>query len=233
MVRWRDSGRGAAVWLAAAGASAIVAAREAWTIGAGGALLVAAVVVWRRSPPLGIARIDVPWRRVAVTAGLLAALVVVAKLAGAMARDESEAAGGASRHYGRHLLPPLPAGDAAYAATLRDGTEVHAWRMAPATLHVRVDVAAARCSGGAWREWWHMADFPRLRVAAGGAFAGTGGYAERRAVAVHTAAFAVRGVVARGILRGTLVRTDRYRGRVDGVCRRTVRFAAGASGRGP
>jgi hypothetical protein len=78
-----------------------------------------------------------------------------------------------------------------------------------------------------------MADFPRLRVGADGAFAGTGGYAERRAVAVHTVAFVVRGVVARDALRGTLVRTDRYRGHVDGVCRRTVRFAARASGRGP
>jgi hypothetical protein len=233
MVRWRDSGRGAAVWLAAAGASAIVAAREAWTIAVAGALLVAAVVVWRRSAPLGIARLDAPWRRVAAALGLLAALVVVAKLAGVTARDEREAAGAAGRHYGRQLLPPLPRARPAFAATLGDGSEVHAWRTAPATLHLRVDTSAARCSGGPWREWWHMADLPRLRVGPDGAFHGAGGRVERRRVAVHTVAFTVRGRVAADAVRGTLVRTDRYRGHVDGVCRRTVRFAAGASGRGP
>jgi hypothetical protein len=233
MGHWRDGGRGAAVWLAATGASAIVAAREAQTIAVAGALLVGAVVVWRRSAPLGIARHDVPWRRVAATAGLLAALVVVAKLAGVLARDESEAAGGASRHYGRRLLPPLPGDRAAFAATLSDGSEVRAWRTAPGTLHLRVDTAAARCSGGPWREFWHMADLPRLRVGPGGAFQGAGGRVEDLPAAHHTVAFAVRGVVARDAIRGTLVRTDRYRGHVDGVCRRTVRFTAGASGRTP
>jgi len=212
------------VWLTAVAVAAIVAAREAWTIAVAGALLVAAVLVWRRSAPLGLGRPDLPWRRVAAGVGLLAALVVVAKLAGVLRRDDGEAAGAATHHYGRRLLPPLPRDRAAYAATLADGSEVHAWRTSAGTLHLRIDTSAARCSGGPWREWWHMADFARLSVAADGAFAGRGGRVERRPADLHTAAFAVRGVAAGVAIRGTLVRTDRYRGHVAGVCRRVVHF---------
>jgi hypothetical protein len=226
MERWRDGGRGAAVWLAAMGAGALVAARSAWTPVVAGALLVAAVVVWRRSAPLGIAPGAVAWRHAALAGGLVAALIGVAAVAGVPARDDGEAAGGASRHYGRPLLPPLPRAPAAYAATLADGSEVHAWRVGARTLHLRVDTAAARCSGGPWREFWHMADLPRLRVGADGTFRGRGGRVERMRVGVHVVAFAVRGAVGPDGLRGTLVRADAYRGRLDGVCRRTVRFAA-------
>jgi hypothetical protein len=232
MERRRVGGRGAAVWLAATAAGAIVAARSAWTIALAGALLVAAAVVWRRSAPLGIARLDaVPWRRAAAAVGAVAALVVVAKLAGVLVRDDSEAAGDASERYGRGVLPPLPRVPATYAATLADGSEVHAWRTGPRTLHLRVDTSDAPCSGGTWREWWHMADLPALQVADDGAFHGAGGRVERRRAAVHTVAFTVRGVVASGAVRGTLVRADRYRGHVDGVCRRTVRFTATAAAR--
>jgi hypothetical protein len=161
-----------------------------------------------------------------VAVALTGALVGVAALAGVLARDEGEAAGGASRHYGRHLLPPLPSAPAAYATTLADGSEVRAWRAGARTLHLRIDTAAARCSGGPWREFWHMADLPRLRVGADGAFGGRGGRVERLRSGVHVAAFAVRGTVGPTGLRGTLVRTDAYRGHVDGVCRRTVHFAA-------
>jgi hypothetical protein len=231
MERWRGHGRGAAVWLAATGAGAIVAARATWTLVVAGALLIAAAVVWRRSAPLGLARVEVevPWRRAAVAVGLTGALVGVAALAGVFVRDEGEAAGGASRHYGRHLLPPLPRVRAAYAEALADGSEVHAWRAGRAVLHLRIDTSAEPCSGGPWREFWHMADLPALRVGDGGAFGGRGGRVERLRSGVHVVAFTVRGVVGADALRGTLVRTDRYRGRVHGVCRRTVRFAAPAA----
>jgi hypothetical protein len=226
MERWRGHGRGAAVWLAATGAGAIVAARAVWTLVVAGALLIAAVVMWRRSAPLGLARVDVPWRRAAVAVGLTGALVGVAALAGVLARDEGEAAGGASRHYGRHLLPPLPRARAAYAEALADGSSVHAWRAGRNVLHLRVDTSAAPCSGGPWREFWHMAELPALRMGDGGAFGGRGGRVERKPSGVHVVAFSVRGVAAHDVLRGMLVRTDRYRGHVHGVCRRTVRFAA-------
>jgi hypothetical protein len=207
------------------GAGAIAAARAPWAAVVGGGLLVAAVVAWRRSAPLGIARVAVPWRRVTVGAAGVAALVLAAQLAGVLVRDDGEGPDAVSRSDGRLGLPPLPGG-AAYAATLADGSRVRAWRIAPGALHLRVDTSAARCSGGPWREWWHMADLRRVRVGADGAFAARGGRREREPAAVHTAAFAVRGVVDAGGLRGTLVRVDRYRGHVDGACRRVVRFAA-------
>lgn len=218
------------MWLAAAGAGAIAGARATWTLVAAGALLVAAVVVWRRSPPLGIAWPAVPWRRVAAGAALLAALTAVAQSAGVLAEDDSEVPGGGERGlYDHRLLPPLPRAPAAYAVTLADGSELHAWRTAPGTLRLRVDTSSAPCSGGTWRERWHMAVLPGLRVGADGAFHGAGGSAEQRLAGRHTVAFSIRGVVAAGGLRGTFVRTDRYRGHVDGACRRTLRFAVAAS----
>lgn len=220
--RWRA----AAVFLAAMGVVAIVAAREAWTVGVGAALVVGAVRLARR----GGARVRmprVPWRRVAVGVAGIAALTVAAQAAGILVRDDGEAAGGgAARSHGRHLLPAVPRG-AAFTATLADGTRVHAWPVAPGVLHLRVDTSAARCSGGPWREWWHMADLPRLRVARDGTFHGAGGRVEHLRPARHTVSYAVDGVVAGAVVRGTLRRTDAYTGDVDGVCRRTVRFAAG------
>jgi hypothetical protein len=221
MDRWRA----ASVFLAAMGVVAIVAAREAWTAGVGCALLVGATgLAWRDAARVRAPR--VPWRRVGLGILGIAALTVAAQAAGILVRDDGEAAGGgAARDHGRHLLPPVPRG-AAFSTVLGDGSVVHAWPVAAGVLHLRVDTSAARCSGGPWREWWHMADFPRLRVASGGAFHGAGGRVEHLRPARHTVSFAVDGVISGATVRGTLRRTDAYAGAVDGVCRRTVRFAA-------
>jgi hypothetical protein len=220
-----DGRRAAAVFLAAMGVVAMVAAREAWTVGAGGVLVVGAVAsAWRDVARVRAPR--VPWRRVVVGVLGIAALTGVAQAVGVLVRDDGEAAGGdAARDHGRHLLPAVPRG-AAFAAVLGDGSRVHAWPVRTGVLHLRVDTSAARCSGGPWREWWHMADLPRLRVASDGAFHGAGGRVEHLRPARHTVRYVVDGLVDGATVRGTLRRTDAYVGDVDGVCRRTVRFAA-------